>query len=366
MTNIDIQQRDRHNFTARFATSRPRLGFLGVGWIGRHRLEAVAAHGMAEIVAVADMNLNAAAAAVETIPSASVADTLDDLLKFDLDGLVIATPSGLHAEQAIAALECGIAVFCQKPLARTAAETRAIVAAARHADRLLSVDLSYRFVTGVAQMRRLIQTGALGHVYAADLTFHNAYGPDKPWFYDPALAGGGCVIDLGTHMADLALWMFDYPPFETIAAQLYQQGLPIGRSEVEDYALAQWTMRHNEDRTAAATSLRQDRPTHRHADTVVRLACSWGLSAGCDAVIDATFYGTNGAVALRNIEGSFYDFVIERFHGTQREQLAGPPDEWGGRAIVAWIQQLAGGGRFDPVCERLADTAVLVDSIYGR
>jgi predicted dehydrogenase len=59
--------------------------------------------------------------------------------------VVIATPSALHAEQSIAALTSGAAVFCQKPLGRTADEVRQVVDAARTADRLLAVDLSYRF-----------------------------------------------------------------------------------------------------------------------------------------------------------------------------------------------------------------------------
>jgi predicted dehydrogenase len=48
-------------------------------------------------------------------------------------------------------------------------------------------------------------------VFAVDLVFHNAYGPDKPWFYDPELSGGGCVMDLGVHLVDLALWSLDFP-----------------------------------------------------------------------------------------------------------------------------------------------------------
>jgi predicted dehydrogenase len=56
-----------------------------------------------------------------------------------------------------------------------------------------------------------MRSGELGRVFAVDLVFHNAYGPDKPWFYDPELAGGGCVMDLGVHLVDLALWSLDFP-----------------------------------------------------------------------------------------------------------------------------------------------------------
>ena len=96
------------------------------------------------------------------------------------------------------------------------------------------------------------------------------------------------------------------------------------------------------------------------------MACSWHLPAGCDAVIEASFYGTRGGAALRNVDGSFYDFTVERFNGTARERIAGPPDPWGGRALVHWASRLAEGERFDPAAEHLIDVANLVDGIYGR
>jgi len=98
----------------------------------------------------------------------------------------------------------------------------------------------------------------------------------------------------------------------------------------------------------------------------VQLACSWNLPAGRDAVIGASFYGTKGGAALRNVDGSFYDFTAERFHGTRRETLCAPPDDWSGRAAVAWARDLAAGGRFDPDVARLVDVAAALDAIYGR
>ena len=325
---------------------RPRLGFLGVGWIGRNRLEALARSGQVEIVAVSDpVRENAAAAS--TLAGCEICGSLEALLDKKLDGLAIATPSALHAEQSVAALERGVAVFCQKPLARTAAETAMVVRAARASDRLLGVDLSYRFVEGAMRIRDLIRTGELGSVYAVDLVFHNAYGPDKPWFYDPALSGGGCVIDLGSHLVDLALWSLEHESVVAVSSRLFAQGTPLrGHSNVvEDYATARLDLR---------------------GGGVVGLACSWKLAAGCDAVIEASFYGTRGGATLRNVGGSFYDFTAERLLGTARESLSTPPDDWGGRAALDWANRLALGGGFDPEADRLTELAAVVDKIYGR
>src|SRR5436190_5585551 len=92
----------------------PRLGFLGVGWIGCNRMEAIAQSGLAEIVAVADPVPELCAQAAKISPKAAVCASVNDLLEFPLDGIVIATPSAMHAEQAIAAMRAGMNVFCQK------------------------------------------------------------------------------------------------------------------------------------------------------------------------------------------------------------------------------------------------------------
>jgi predicted dehydrogenase len=274
-------------------------------------------------------------------------DSLDALLELDLDGIVIATPSALHAAQSIRALERGVAVFCQKPLARTAAETRLVIDAARAADRLLGVDLSYRHTAAMLAVREAVRSGAIGDVYAVDLVFHNTYGPDHGWARDPALAGGGCVIDLGIHMLDLALWVLDHPRVSSVSSQLYARGRPLAKPpvECEDFAVA----------TVELAS-----------GAVLRLACSWESSTGQDAVIRAEFFGSGGGAALCNVAGSFYDFTAELRHGTSVRVLTEPPDDWGGRALVEWSTRLGTGSGYDPAVETLVAVAGTLDAVLGR
>ena len=322
-----------------------RLGFLGVGWIGRNRMEAILRSGAAEAVAVTDPSPEMAREAQGLAPGAQLVDDLEGLLSLDLDGIVIATPSAQHAAQSIQALEAGVAVFCQKPLGRNSEEVEAVVQAARSVDRLLGVDLSYRHTEGMQQIRQLIRDGELGHIHAVDLVFHNAYGPDKSWFYDKALSGGGCVMDLGIHLADLGLWALDFPDIEKVTSQLFHQGRRIsaGADEVEDFAMATIELA---------------------GGGVLRLTCSWRLQAGTDAIIGASFYGTGGGAQFHNVGGSFYDFTAERVRGTSRETLVEPPDDWGGRAAVEWASRLSAGTGFDPSCDDYIITANAIDRIY--
>jgi len=120
-----------------------RLAFAGVGWIGLHRMQAVVEQTEARVVGLLDPAPECIERALAVAPRAQAVATFDELLDLGVDGVVIATPNALHAEQASAALARGAAVFCQKPLTRTAMEARAVIDQARKADRLLSVDLSY-------------------------------------------------------------------------------------------------------------------------------------------------------------------------------------------------------------------------------
>jgi predicted dehydrogenase len=325
---------------------RPRLGFLGAGWIGRLRMQAVAAYQAAEIAAIADSSEQALAEAARVAPRAARLANLDQLLACEIDGVVIATPSGLHADQAISALDAGAAVFCQKPLGLNAKETAQVTEAARSADRLLASDFVYRFTRGMQAVRDLIRRGVLGKIYAAELCFHNSYGPDKAWYYNVAMSGGGCVIDLGTHLVDLALWALDFKPVRQIKSRLFCKGRPLnssGRKQLEDFAFAELEL---------------------DGGVAVHLACSWRQPLGRDALIQAIYHGDCGAAEFRNLEGSFYDFIAEHYEERDRHLLCTAPDDWGGRALLDWIRRLAVSNRFDTNAEEFLQVARVIDGIY--
>lgn len=321
----------------------PRLGFLGVGWIGRSRLQSLHREGAAEVAAIADTSAGVAAAAAEEVGCPAVAGSLEELLELPLDGVVIATPTALHHAQARRALEAGCAVFCQKPLGRTAEECRDLVELARDRGLRLGVDMSYRHLRATQRIRQELERGTIGRPRALELTFHNAYGPDRGWARDPKMAGGGALIDLGCHLLDLAMLLLGPLQVERLQADLLSGGHPLREGEVEDLALVQAT-------------LRDGRP--------LRLSCSWWHPAGRDAVFELTAHGEGRALRLVNAQGSFYDFRAELTDGARTEVLVEPPDEWGGRAICAWARRLADG--FDAEVERLVDVAAVIDRAYGR
>ncbi|MBD0331211.1 MAG: Gfo/Idh/MocA family oxidoreductase, partial [Chitinophagaceae bacterium] len=201
----------------------------------------------------------------------------------------------------------------------------------------------------IAAFQRLlpiIQSGELGKIFAVDLKFHNAYGPDKSWFYDLKMSGGGCVLDLGIHLVDLMLYALHVTKVKQVKSSLFAKGAPLkDKKEVEDYGSALLEFEN---------------------DVAAQLSCSWNLNAGADAIIEASFYGANGGVALKNLNGSFYDFVAVRYWKTKTETLAQPPDNWGGRALINWIKQLSINNQYNSEAEQYFKSAEVIDKIYGR
>lgn len=303
----------------------------------------------ATVAAVADVSAQAVHDACRGLAAQPrIANSLTALLECDdLDGGVISTPNARHAEQAITALERGVAVFCQHPVGRTATETRRVVDAARANDRLLCSDLAYRSTAGMMGIREIVRRGELGDIFAVDLAFHTPIGPDRHWFQDVAISGDGCIIDLGSHVLDLALWTLDYPALRSATSRVYAAGKPFRwtNDAAEDYAVG-----------------RLDFET----GACVQLTCSWNQPSARQAVIAATFHGSRGIASFQNVHGSYYEFVAEHYFGASREAFAEPDTDWAGRGAVDWTRRVAAGVGFDPSAARLIDLATAIDRIYGR
>ncbi len=127
----------------------------------------------------------------------------------DIDAVDICLPNYLHAPVAIAASEAGKIVLCEKPLALSVEEARAMVAATRNVPTL--VWFNYRRVPAVAYAKQLIDEGRLGKVFHYNASYFQQWGADtsRPpsWKMDPALAGSGVADDLLTHSLDLSIYL---------------------------------------------------------------------------------------------------------------------------------------------------------------
>ncbi len=191
-----------------------RVGLIGTGFMGEFharayaRVEAILGVPV-ELAVVADATAETARtfAARWGIP-ASTGDWQAIVADTSLDVIDICTPPALHREIALGAIAAGHAVYCEKPVGRTTADTRALADAARSSGSRTCVGFNYRWFPAVQHAAALIQAGELGSLRHLSITFESdwASDPSVPWAWrlDAGAAGYGALSDVGTHVFDMA------------------------------------------------------------------------------------------------------------------------------------------------------------------
>lgn len=214
-------------------TSKPvRIGVIGVGFIGKVHLAALAQVPEAEVVAIADIEpVRLAKEAKEFGIKDTYADYRDLLARADIDAVTVATPNDQHAPLTIAALEAGKHVLCEKPLTTSTADAVAMTSAAKKANRALLVAFSHRRRGDVQFLKQAIGDGMLGDLYFAKATWLRRSGIPYwgEWFTKHERSGGGPLIDLGVHMLDMALFLLGEPKVLSVSASLFSEFGPEGR-----------------------------------------------------------------------------------------------------------------------------------------
>lgn len=218
-------------------TAPLRAAIVGTGAIANAHASALAATPDAELVAVVDRDPANARAFAGRWNVPNVAESLERLLADDaIDVLHICTPPGVHAEQAITALDAGAHVVCEKPAALSLDELDAMTDAATRNDRRLAVVFQQRTGSAAAQVRRLLDTGALGRPLVA--TCQTLWYRDPAYFAVPwrgkwTTEGGGPTLGHGIHQLDLLAWLLG--DWASVQGQLWRLGR---ETETEDVSTA--------------------------------------------------------------------------------------------------------------------------------
>ncbi len=187
--------------------ARLNFGVIGFGRMGQLYARTVVTQIKdVNLLAVADQNadLQAAAEADYSVPHI-LPDAHDLLAVPGLDAVIIASPTSAHAEHVIAAAEAGLAIFSEKPLALTLAQTRAAIGAVEQAGVPLQVGFMRRFDAPYRRAKTLIEEGRIGRPVTFKSIGRDPFCP-RVEFADPAKSGG-LIIDMGIHDFDLARWL---------------------------------------------------------------------------------------------------------------------------------------------------------------
>lgn len=214
-----------------------RAGVIGLGWAGETHLQSYLQVSGVEVVAIADPRTEHTAALGKKYNIPYTYSDPDELIaRDDLDVISVATPNYLHAPLTIAAIKNGKHVLCEKPIARNTAEGEAMVRAAIEHGRVLKIAFNHRRRGDVQTLKRLVDEGALGHIYHGKATWMRRSGiPGMGgWFTTKEMAGGGPLIDLGVHVLDMALYLMGEPKVVSVTAATYAELGPRGRGSRGD------------------------------------------------------------------------------------------------------------------------------------
>jgi myo-inositol 2-dehydrogenase/D-chiro-inositol 1-dehydrogenase len=204
---------------AQSSSTQVPTALIGVGNRGSYLLNGVMAQPNARVVALCDImpdRLDKAATAASKFNPATTADWHHIIDRKDVDSVFIATPPYLHAEMAVAALQAGKNVYCEKPVGMTAADVKKVVAAARQSTHVFQAGQQMRSYHQVGEAIRKIHDGAIGDILfvkaqrhaTADLD-HN--GPSADWYFN-VKKSGGYLIEQSVHNLDLCNWAIGQHP----------------------------------------------------------------------------------------------------------------------------------------------------------
>jgi len=187
------------------------IGIIGAGFARTTQLPAFRAVEGARVVAVASKHRENAESAARDFDIPVVApDWREVVARDDVDLVSIVTPPSTHAEIAVAALDAGKAVLCEKPMAMNSEQTEAMLRRARTSGRLALVDHELRFLPARRLMRDMILSGEIGRVRHAKFLFRSdsRASDDRPWnWWSDERAGGGALGAIGSHAIDALHWL---------------------------------------------------------------------------------------------------------------------------------------------------------------
>ncbi len=189
-----------------------RVGLIGAGNIAKCHLGCYKDNPYAEVVAICDINPETLKATADRFDIPNRYNSVTEMLNgIELDAADVCVWNCNHAVCTIEALNAGLDVMCEKPMAMTAEEAQAMKDAADKNGRLLMLGFVTRFSTEAKIAKDFIDNGYLGDIYYAKATYLRRNGNPGGWFSDKARSGGGPIIDIGVHPLDLTRYLMGNP-----------------------------------------------------------------------------------------------------------------------------------------------------------
>jgi len=211
------------------APAQIRIGLVGCGRIAQTYLQSLKVVDECRLAGVADVRENVAQSVAAQYDCPAHVDHRTMLDGGPIDAVILCTPPSTHPEIAGFFLDAGVHVLCEKPLAVTEQDAEKLLAQADRADRLLMMASKFRYADDVIKAKGIVDSGILGEVILFENVFCSKVDMRDRWNSKRDLAGGGVLIDNGTHSVDIARYLLG--PIVTVRAE---EGKRIQRLDVED------------------------------------------------------------------------------------------------------------------------------------
>jgi predicted dehydrogenase len=208
-----------------------RLGLVGAGRIAAAYAEIVSGCESVEIVGVADMEPIAAKTLAMDLDCDAFDSHLDLIESAHPNAVILCTPPVTHPDISLDLLRAQISVMCEKPLATSSPEARKMLAVAASSNAILTMASKFRYVEDVLRAREIATSGGIGEIILVENTFASRVDMAKRWNSQPEVAGGGVLIDNGTHSVDLVRYIVG-----PIAEVMAVEGRRTQELDVEDTA----------------------------------------------------------------------------------------------------------------------------------
>lgn len=213
-----------------------RIGLVGAGNIAKAHLAAYAKVETVEIVAICDINSQNLKETAEQFGIKNIYPTETEMLKAEqLDAVDVCVWNCDHASCSIEALNAGLHVLCEKPMATNAKEAECMLEAAKKNQKLLMIGFVMRFGDEAKIAMDFIDNDYLGDIYYSKATYLRRHGAPGGWFVNKEFSAGGPVIDLGVHVIDLTRYLMGKPkPISVFASTAdYLKNRPGLKTDVE-------------------------------------------------------------------------------------------------------------------------------------
>lgn len=207
--------------------NKVQFGLVGAGGIAQSYLQAFQTSDIAELVAIADVRAEAAAAMAEKAHCRSFSSHEAMINAIDLDAVIVCTPPVSHPNICIEFLERGVHVLCEKPLSVNSRSAVAMQEAAERSGTILTMASKFRYVEDVIKAKQIVASGILGEVVLFENAFTARVDMTHRWNANPAISGGGVLIDNGTHSLDIMRYFLGALAEVQVVEGKRIQGLPV-------------------------------------------------------------------------------------------------------------------------------------------